>query len=473
MSSISSLGAGTSLDLNTLYANLQTAEETKLKPITTQQTSYKAKLTAWGVVQTSLTKLQTAANALKNTSNIAATKVSSTNTAFTATLANTAAAGTYSIDVTSLAASQSLLSPKVTSKDTDLGDSSMSSRTITITQPGQTNPMTVTLTSDKTSLADIRDAINKQQGSVTASVIKADDSSYYLALTSRDSGTKNQMTITTDDAQLAQYISYDSTNPSSTSNKMTQQVAAADAKVKINGIEITRSSNTITDAPEGVTLTLNKLTTAGSPETLSVTKDNAPMAAAIQAYVDAYNSLQTTIANQTKYTAVDKGSDAQSTSNGDLLGDGTLRNIQTRLRSVLSASQSATGSSVSILSQLGITQDTSGKLTVDSTKLDKALNEKSADVISFLSGDGKTTGFATQASNLLADFLGTSGSVQNATDGINKTLKRLSDQYDRTNEQITATMARYKTQFTSLSTLVSSLTSTGNYLTQQFNAMNA
>jgi flagellar hook-associated protein 2 len=48
MASISSLGAGTSLDLNTLYDNLQTAEQTKLKPITTQQTSYKAKLTAWG-----------------------------------------------------------------------------------------------------------------------------------------------------------------------------------------------------------------------------------------------------------------------------------------------------------------------------------------------------------------------------------------------------------------------------------------
>lgn len=471
MASISSLGAGTSLDLNTLYDNLQTAEQTKLTPITTQQTSYKAKLTAWGVVQTSLTKLQTAANALKNTSNIASTKVSSTNTAFTATLANDAAAGTYSVEVSSLAASQSLLSPKVASKDTDLGDSSLSSRTITITQPGQKTPMTVTLNSDQTSLSDIRDAINKQQGSVTASIIKADDNSYYLALTSRDSGTANQMTITTNDTQLAQYISYDSTNTSSASNVMTQQVAASDAKLKINGIEITRSSNTITDAPEGVTLTLNK-TNVGSPETLSVTKDNQPMTDAIQAFVDAYNSLQTTIANQTKYTAVDQGSDSQDSSNGDLLGDGTLRNIQTRLRSMLSSSQNDAGS-FSILSQLGVTQDTTGKLTVDSTKLNKALNEKSADVISFLSGDGKTTGFATQASNLLDDFLGTNGTVQNATDGINKTLKQLSDQYDQVNDQITATMARYKTQFTSLSQLVSSLTTTGNYLTQQFNAMSA
>lgn len=467
MASISSLGAGTSLDLNTLYDNLQTAEQTKLTPITTQQTSYKAKLTAWGVVQTALTKLQTSSDALKNTSAIAQSKVSSTNTAFTATLATTATAGSYSVEVTQLAAAQSLLSPKVSSKDTDLGDSSMSSRTITIAQPGQKDPLTVTLASDQTSLADVRDAINAKQGSVSASIIKADDNSYYLALTSRDSGTTNEMTITTDDSSLAQYISYD---PSSSTNVMTEQVAAADAKVNINGIAITRSSNTITDAPEGVTLNLTK-TNTGSPETLSVVKDNQPMTDAIQAFVDAYNSLQTTIANQTKYTAVDQGSTSQDSSNGDLLGDGTLRNIQTRLRSMLSTNQ-GTGD-LSTLSQLGITQDVTGKLTVDSTKLSKALDEKSVDVVSFLSGDGKTTGFATQTSSLLKDMLGTDGSVQNATAGINKTLKNLSDEYDRVNAQITATMARYKTQFTSLSQLVSQMDQTGSYLTQQFNAMNS
>lgn len=466
MASISSLGAGTSLDLNTLYDNLQTAEQTKLTPITTQQSSYKAKLTAWGVVQTALTKLQTASDALKNTSAIAQSKVSSTNTAFSASLASSAAAGSYSVEVTQLAAAQSLLSPKVNSKDTDLGDSSMSSRTITITQPGQKNPLTVTLASDKTSLADVRDAINAKQGSVSASIIKADDNSYYLSLTSRDSGTSNEMTITTDDAELAKYISYD---PGNATNVMSEQVPAADAKVNINGIEIIRSSNTITDAPEGVTLNLIK-TNKGSPETLSVVKDNQPMTDAIQAFVDAYNSLQTTISNQTKYTKVDQGSTSQNSSNGDLLGDGTLRNIQTRLRSMISASQGS--GSLATLSQLGITQDITGKLTVDSTKLNKALNEKSADVVAFLSGDGKTTGFATQTSSLLKDMLGTDGSVQNATAGINKTLKKLSDEYDRVNAQITATMARYKTQFTSLSQLVSKMDQTGSYLTQQFNAMN-
>ncbi|MGK8931484.1 flagellar filament capping protein FliD [Pluralibacter gergoviae] len=466
MATISSLGAGTNLDLNTLYDNLQTAEQSKLTPITTQQTSYKAKLTAWSVVTTALNKFQTASDALKNTDSIASAKVSSTNTAFSATLANSATAGTYSVEVSQLASSQSLLSPKVDSKDKDLGDSDLASRTITISQPGQKTPMTVTLAQDKTSLADIRDAINKQQGSVTASIIKADDNSYYLSLTSKESGTTNQMTVSTDDSELAKYISYDATGDKST---MSEQVSAADAVVKINGITITRSSNTITDAPEGITLNLNK-TNAGTPETLTVVKDNKPMTDAVQAFVDAYNSLQTTIASQTKYTSVDKGASAQDTSNGDLVGDGTLRNIQTRLRSVITVSQPGAGS-IQSLSMLGITQDVNGKLTVDSTKLNKALEEKSADVVTFLSGDGSKTGVATQTSALLTSMLANDGSVQNATDGINKTLKQLSDQYDTVNAQITSTMARYKTQFTSLSTLVSSLNQTSSYLTQQFNAM--
>lgn len=464
MASISTLGAGTNLDLNTLYDNLQSAEQAQLTPITNQQASYNAQLTAWGVVQSSMSKLQTAASALENASNIATTKVTSSNTAFTATLASGAAAGNYSVEVDQLAAAQSLLSKSASSESTDLGDSSMASRTITISQSGQKSPLTVTLNQNQTSLTDIRDAINKQQGSVNASVIMANDNTYYLSLTARDSGTANAMTVSTNDATLSQYISYSS---GGSNNGMTQQVAAQDAQLKINGLSITRSSNIVTDAPEGVTLNLNKVN-SGSPETLSIAKDTTPMATAIQTYVDAYNSLQKTIADQTNYTPVQEGQ-APSTDNGDLLGDNTLMNIQTSLRSQFSDPQGS--GSIQVLSQLGITQDDKGDLTVDSTKLNAALTDQPADVLSFLTGDGKTTGFATQVTNRLNDMLASNGTVSNATTGINTSLKQLSDQYNNVNDQITAVMAQYKTEFTNLSTLVSSMTQTGDYLSAQFAKM--
>lgn len=462
MASISSLGAGTNLDLDSLYTKLETAEQTKLKPLTARQTAYKAKLTSWGIVQTGLAKVQTAATALKNASSIASAKVTSANSAFSVTLSGGASAGSYSVDVNQLASAQSLLSGSVTSKDAVLGDTSLSSRTLTISQNGQKTPLTVTLGKDQTSLSGIRDAINKQQGSVNASIIKADDKTFYLSLTSRDTGTSNAMTVSTTDGALGRILTY---SKGGASNGMTEQAVAKDAVVKINGVTVTRSSNTITDAPEGVTLNLIKKTDAATPETLSVSRDNQPMATAVQAWVDAYNSLQTTVANQTKYTAVKRGT-AQDNSNGALLGDNALRTMHTGLRRLLSSSHSS--GTISTLSQLGITQDVSGKLNVDSKKLDKILSDKGADVVAFFAGDGKTTGFATGMVNKLDKMLGTGGTLQNATDGINQSIKKVSDDFSRVNNQITANMARYKTQFTSLSKMVSSMTQTSNYLKTQF-----
>ena len=470
MASVSSLGVGSNLDLSALLDKLNAAEQQRLTPLTTQQTSYKAQLTAWGVVKSALQKVQTASDALVKADKIATTAVTSKNTAFSATVDGGVPAGNYTVEVLKMAQSQTLTSQEFSSsKDKIGGTTGSDSRTITISQPGQKEPMTVTLTDDQTSLTGIRDAINKQNGSVTATIIKADDDSYYLSLTSKETGVSNAMTVTvTGDDTLKQKLAYD---PSATSgNGLKQTVQASDAEVKINDITITRSSNTIKDAPEGLTLTLLKETEADKPEQLTITRDNTAMKAAIQSFVDAYNSLQTTISSQTKYTAVDQGSDSQDSSNGDLMGDGTLRNIQTRLRSMVISAQP---SDYATLSSMGITQDVNGKLTVDSTKLDKALNDKPGSVTEFFVGDGEKTGFGVQTSALLKQFLADDGAVQSATDGINNSLKKLKTRIDDTTLSINNTIERYKKQFTQLDTLVNKLNNTGSYLSQQFTAMSS
>ena len=470
MASVSSLGVGSNLDLSALLDKLNAAEQQKLTPLTTQQTSYKAQLTAWGVVKSALQKVQTATDALAKADKIATTTVTSKNTAFSATVEGGVPAGNYSVEVLKMAQSQTLTSKEFSSSKDKIGGTTASdSRAITITQPGQKEPMTVTLTDDQTSLTGIRDAINKQNGSVTATIVKADDDSYYLSLTSKETGVSNAMTVTvTGDDTLKNNLAYD---PKSTSgNGLKQTVQASDAEVKINDITIKRSSNTIKDAPEGLTLTLLKESEASKPEQLTVTRDNTAMKAAIQSFVDAYNSLQTTITSQTKYTAVDQGSDNQDSSNGDLMGDGTLRNIQTRLRSMVISAQPT---DYATLSSMGITQDVNGKLTVDSTKLDKALNDKPGSVTEFFVGDGEKTGFGVETSALLKQFLANDGAVQSATDGINNSLKKLKTRIDDTTLSINNTIERYKKQFTQLDTLVNKLNNTGNYLNQQFTAMSS
>lgn len=470
MASVSSLGAGTSLDLSSLMTSLTTAENARLTPLTSQQTSYKAKLTSFGVLQTALDKVKTATTALQSAGKIAGTAVSSTNSSFTATLTSgsSAPAGSYSVKVTQLAQSQSLMSQAATSANVNIGTPGTTSRTLTIAQTGKT-PLTVSLTEDQTTLTGIRDAINAKQGGVTASIIKANDNSYHLALTSNDSGTANAMTVSaTGDDTLNAFISYDA---SASTNGMNVATKAQDAKFTVNDLEITRSSNTVTDALDGLTLNLKSVTNAGStstaPETLTVTRDKTAMTTAIQNFVDSYNSLQTTIANQTAYTAVAQGADSQDTSNGALFGDGTVRSITTQIRSqVISAQPNA---NYATLASLGITQDLNGKLQIDSTKLNTALTNKPDSVVQFFQGDGKTTGFGTQATTMLTKMLdSTNGSIQNAEDGINKSLKSIADNITTTTASINTNLARYKTQFTNLSVLVNKLTNTGNYLTQQF-----
>ena len=197
---------------------------------------------------------------------------------------------------------------------------------------------------------------------------------------------------------------------------------------------------------------------------------------AITDWVTAYNSLQSTINSLTKYVPVDAGAGSQSASNGALVGDANVRGIQSQLRGLLTEVQSG---SVQIMAQLGITQDpvkgsdgTVGNLKVDTDKLKKALTENPNAVQQYFVGDGKKTGMATQMNNTLTTMLSTStgsaGVIQNAKDGINKTLKTLGERYDAMEATIDATMARYKTQFTSLDVLVTKMTNTANYLTQQF-----
>ncbi|AHM73447.1 flagellar filament capping protein FliD [Yersinia hibernica] len=466
MASISSLGIGSNLELGTLLDKLSASEQTRLTPLTNQQTSYKGKLTAYGVLQSALAKLETASAALKKADTLATTSVTSTNTAFAATTGSGATAGSYTVEVTNLAKAQSLLSGEVPNATDKLGNSN-DSRTITIKQPGQTKPLEVKLTSEQTSLTGIRDAINKQEGSVTASIMKADDDTYYLALTSKETGTKSEMTVSVSgDDTLNNFLNY-TPSTSGGSGAMTQKVKAEDAALTVNGVAITRQSNTITDAPQGVTLTLKAVTKKDEPEQLTITRDSTATKAAIQTFVDSYNSLQTTFASLTKYTAVEAGKD-QSTSNGALVGDGTLRSIQTQLKSQLASAQAG---DVKTLAAMGITQDLDGKLVIDDKKLDKALTDQPNSVTAFFVGDGKSTGFATQVDNLLNTALDTTkGSLKTATDGINKSLKSLEKQVTSTTDSINATIERYKAQFTQLDKLVSSLTNTGNFLTQQFSS---
>lgn len=463
MASISTLGIGSGLDLSTILDNLTTAEKASLTPISNQQTAYTAKLSAYATLKSSLSTFQTANTALNSADLFSATSASSSSSAFSATTSGTVVAGKYTISVSQLAQAQTLTSAVQTSNTTALGDSSASSRTLSITLKDGTSK-DISLTSDQTSLTGMRDAINGADAGVSATIIKVGDGSYRLSLTSSETGSDNavsKIAVTGDDT-LQGIVGYDA---SASSNAMTESVIAQNAKLTVNNVEIENSSNTISDALEGITLNLNDTTTGN--QTLTITKDTSKAESAIKTWVDAYNTLLDQFSTLTKYTAVDVGADAQDTSNGALLGDSTLRTIQTQLKSMLTNAQSS--STYKSLAQIGITTDpTTGSLELDSDKLETALSSDADGVKEMIVGDGKTTGITTTIATNLTGWLSSTGIVQAATDGVSKTLNDLTDQYNTMSTRIDNMVARYKTQFTQLDVLMSSLNQTSSYLTQQF-----
>jgi len=463
MASISNLGVGSGLPLATMLDSLQSAEKSALTPISTQQSAYTAKLSAYSSLKSSLTTFQTANTALSSADLFTATTASSSSSAFTATTSGSTVAGKYAINVTQLAQAQVLTSGVQSSNSDALGDSSVASRSIAITLKDGTSK-SVTLSSDQTSLTGMRDAINGANAGITATIIKVSDGSFRLSMSANKTGSNNAVAniTVTGDSKLQGIVGFDST---ASSNVMTESVKAQNAQLTVNNVAIENSSNQISDALEGITL--NLATTTVGDQTLTITKDNSKASSAITNWVNAYNTLLDKFNTLTKYTKVETNSGSQDTSNGALLGDSTLRTIETQLKSMLTNAQSS--SAYKSLGQIGITTDPStGSLKLDATKVSAALDKDAAGVKEMIVGDGKTTGITTKIGTNITNWLSSKGIVQSATDGVSKTLNNLTALYNATSDRIDADIARYKTQFTQLDLAISKLNSTSTYLTQQF-----
>jgi Flagellar capping protein len=449
------------LDLSGILDSLEAAQKSTLTPISTQQSSYTAKLSAYGTLKSALETFQTANTALNKADLFTATSTTSSSTAFSATTTGSAIAGKYTISITQLAQAQTLTT-KTSQTDTKTAIASSDS-VLTIQQGGGKDPVTIDISAANSSLTGIRDAINNAKAGVSASIINVGNGQYRLSVTSNDTGSDNAMTLSVSgDSALQSFMGYD---PAASSNGMEESVTAQNAKLTVNNVAIENSSNTISDALEDITLNLNDVTTGN--QTLTITKDTSKAESAIKAWVDAYNALQDTFSSLTKYTAVDAGAESQDTSNGALLGDSTLRTIQTQLKTLLGNTHSS--SDYKTLSQIGITTDAStGKLELSTDKLQAALKKDASGVGDMFIGDGKNTGVTTTIGNNLTSWLSTTGIIQAAKDGVSKTLNNLTDQYNAASDRIDTMMARYKAQFTQLDVLMNSLNSTSSYLTQQF-----
>ncbi|EML1935217.1 MULTISPECIES: flagellar filament capping protein FliD [Providencia] len=470
MAGIATLGIGANLDLNNQMDQIEAVERRRLEPLTTQKASYDAQISAFGKMQSSLEKLKKAAEDLKKYGDISTTKVNGEYKSFDVKTDGKAVAGVHDVLVTQLAKAQTIATKGHDDNKKLLGNGS-AERTITITQPAEKKPIVIKLDNEHTSLIEIADAINKTDKTVTAAVIKDKTNNYHLVVTSKKEGTDHRISINVEgDDELAKILNVKSELDSDgnvvlkdeKNIGMEQKVPPQNALLNIDGFELESQSNEAKDLFPGLTLTLKKESEDKKPDHLIVSEDIEPAKAKIKAWVDAYNEFQTLATELTKYTPTDKGT-APDKTNGPLIGDSTLRGIQSQLRTHVRAAQKS--GEIDTLNKMGIKQKLDGTLEIDNKKFEEALKENSASVKAFFMGDGKETGFGTENFEYLKKTLDTKdGTLHNATDGVQKKKKSLDKRIEQTNKQIENTMDLYRRQFQNLDKMMSSLNSTSNSL---------
>lgn len=312
-------------------------------------------------------------------------------------------------------------------------------------------------------LEDLRDAINfspenkyveAKIETITIDAIPESDESEAvpartiskLVLTSLQSNGS----FTIDASEGDERFSFNAENFSSTTTANNYDTTAA-AEAGEGGQVITRSSNTITDAIPGVTLTL---VTTGSAD-INAEVEKGSVTKPVGSFVDAFNKLNDTLKQLTTYVKPgDPG-------NGPLIGDSTVQSIASRLKQIINSK--VTTGEITSLNQLGVGFDKKGVMTFDSQILDKAVESNFEAVKAFLNASDSV---ATRLNTTVSQYLDTKGSLSTQQDSLNKQLVQLATEKTAVEKRLESTQKSLQQQFIAMDTAVSKFKSTGDFLTQ-------
>ena len=412
---ISSPGIGSNLDVSSIVNQLMQIEQQPVVRLNQTEAGYQAQLSAFGTLKGAVSTFQSTMSGLADASKfLALTATSSDSSMVSASTGSLAVPGSYSIEVSALAQGQKLVAAGTASNATAIGEGTITFDFGTLTggvfdsgTGKYTSPATftstgaatkdVTIDASNSSLSGIRDAINAADVGMNATIVNDGSATvpYRLVLTSDATGAAVSAKITvTGDAALSNLIAHDPTGTPAAQN-LSQTLTAQNAAFTVDGMNISKASNTVSDVISGLTLTLAKLTGA-TPVTLTVTRDASGAQNSAQSFVNAYNSLAATLTSLTGYNAATK-------TGGLLQGDSTARSVDTSVRSVLSTALAGAGV-YTTLSQLGIGFEKDGTLALNSATLQAALASNTTNVAAVFAQIG-------QASDGLVAYSGASSST--------------------------------------------------------------
>ena len=469
MATISSPGIGSGLDVQSIVSQLVALEKAPLKQLQTQASSFQTRLSTYGNIKSQITALGDAAGKLAGASGWNAVSATSSNpSAIGVTVSAGAPATSITMAVQQLAKAQSTASGAVAA-DTAMGTGSMTielgSWSGSSFTAGAGTPVAVTINAGEDSLAEIAAKINDADAGVSATVLK-DASGERLLVRSKETGLENGFRITVadddgndTDASGLSRLAFDVGN----ANGMSSSQSAQNALATINGVSISSASNRLGDTLPGMTLQLSQVTT--EPVEIEVSSDTEAVRANVQAFVDAYNTINTTLATATRYDATTKVA-------GALQGDSTATGLHNALRSMM---RSITASSpYTRLADVGIELQTGGKLSIDSEKFDAALADMDGlkSLFTIETGANTTEGFGRKIQAFAKGLVDAEGLVGNKTTALQASIKRNGVEQDKVNDRALRAQARYLAQYNAMDAAVGKLNGLSAFVSQQITLWN-
>lgn len=391
MPTVTSTGLGSGVDINGLVTKLVNAEQTPtLTRLAKKETQVQAKISAYGTFKGNISAFRDSLAALKNARGFQKpTATSSDETTLTATTDTNADLGSYKIEVKQTAQNHVLASGRYAAADSTVGTGKLTIQlgTTDYTPASSGSPenyagftanpdrsaVSITIDSANNTLTGVRDAINSAKAGVSASVIN-DGGGFRLVLTSTDSGARNsiQTTVEDGDGNHADTAGLSALAFNATATHLDQTQGAQDAKLTINGLEVSSASNTVTQAFKGVTLNI-KQASPGRIVNVGVSQNDGDISKSLENFVKTYNAIVK--------SAADLGSYDKSTRKaGVLLGEAAFQGVVGRLRSELTQGVTGSNGNFQTLSTIGLTFQKDGTLQFDSSKLTSALSTDRAGI---------------------------------------------------------------------------------------------
>ncbi|GLR63037.1 flagellar filament capping protein FliD [Marinospirillum insulare] len=497
MSGISFMGVGSGLPVNDIIKATLEAEAAPLKRLEHDKKFYESQISGMAQLKSRLSSMGDAMKDLQGLDKFQQLAANSSNDKlFTATADHVAGAtaGNYNIEVLAEARSYRHVSGELSTTDPFSG-------TLTFFEKDGTTPLKdsnddpITIDTNGKTLDEIRAAINSHeglQGKVSANLVNTSETHARLVLNADESGEAGRFTANFSDATITK-----DTDLSSGEFQGLAPVAESDpgydaykedlannldARIKIDGIEATSSTNRFENVISGVTIDVTAGASGQSESVggLEVKRDDTAIKDNIEAFVKAYNDVIIHL-NEAK--------------KGSLYGDSTIRSIEGEMRNILyspTEGEDADDTQKNFLALIGIEvfvdksydpknpSSRNGTLEVDSAALTKALDENFDKVAHILGSskkldDTQPSGYAERFSDLatrlvsggVQDGQSYKGLVQIRTEGLGKEVDRINDKVDSTNLRLELLEARLVKQFSAIDGIVAKFNSTGSFISQQ------